>query len=161
MYRLTPTSHACAESRTDWAAYLFGDHAPIYLNPYVRQMYGLIGTVKAYLLPLIEQVSQKPDLATIAVLLIIVFVSMKILDMLYQTVMFWLRLVRRIIFWGSLAVVAVWVYNRGPDGMADDVAYWWQTWNKEHQYWKEQERTARLVQEQRLQSGAAGNTKWF
>ncbi|KAI7157782.1 hypothetical protein KC349_g5379 [Hortaea werneckii] len=75
----------------DWAAYLLND-ADLSHAPYLYRLYSAAGTAKSWLLPLIDQVSQKPDLATIALLLIIVLVSLKILDMLWQTLLFWMRL---------------------------------------------------------------------
>lgn len=49
-------------------------------------------------------------------------------------------------FWGALAAIAVWMYSRGPDGVWQDVEYWYSVWNQEHDYWKEKERAARLAQ---------------
>lgn len=133
---------------TDWAAYLFGDHDALQnYGPYARQFYSLVSTAKSYILPLIDQVSRKPDLATIALLLIILFVSLKILDMLWQTMLFWLRLARKIVFWGGLAALALWLYTRGPDGVMEDVEYWLQVWNHEHEYWRERERAARMARQ--------------
>lgn len=120
-----------------------GDH--VGALPYARQAFSAISTIKSYIVPLVDQISQKPDLATIALLLIIVLVSLKILDMLYQTVLFWARLVRRVVFWGGLAALALWMYTRGPDGVVDDVQYWFETWNGEYQKFKDQERVARLM----------------
>ncbi|EME49028.1 hypothetical protein DOTSEDRAFT_96624, partial [Dothistroma septosporum NZE10] len=95
---------------------------------------GLSLTLKAksYMLPLVDQLSQKPDLATIALLLVILFISLKILNMLYQTAIFWFRMARKIAFWGSLVALALWMYTRGPDGVAADTQYWFETWQGEY-----------------------------
>ncbi|KAI7237593.1 hypothetical protein KC330_g3074 [Hortaea werneckii] len=79
----------------DWAAYLLND-ADLSHAPYLYRLYSAAGTAKSWLLTLIDQVSQKPDLATIALLLIIVLVSLKILDMLWQTLLFWMRFRNRL-----------------------------------------------------------------
>ncbi|KAF2722787.1 hypothetical protein K431DRAFT_244366 [Polychaeton citri CBS 116435] len=131
----------------DWASYLL--HTSPNMLPYVGQIYTLTSTARSYILPLIDRVAQKPDLATIALLLIILFVSLKILNMLWQAVMFWVRLAKTIIFWGGLGALAIWVYNRGPDGMMEDVSYWTEVWQQEHHYWKEQEREARRMARQK------------
>ena len=121
------------------------------------RFFSAVSTVKSYLLPIVDQISQKPDLATIALLLIIVLVSLKSLDMLYQTIMFWVRLVRRVLFWGGLVALALWMYTRGPEGVADDAQYWFNTWNGEYQKFKDQERVARLMH----QRGGQGQARWY
>ncbi|KAK4508434.1 hypothetical protein PRZ48_002172 [Zasmidium cellare] len=142
----------------DWVAYAMGDHAGAQMLPYARQAFSAISTIKSYLVPLIDQISQKPDLATIALLLIIVLVSLKLLDMLYQTVMFWARLAWRVVFWGGLVGLALWMYTRGPDGVADDMQYWFETWNGEYQKFKDQERVARLMHQR---GGARRQANWY
>ena len=144
----------------DWAAYfLNGDHAAY--SPYLYQIYNAVYTVKSWILPLIDQVSRKPDLATIALLLIIIFVSLKIVDMLWQTVMFWIRMVRRLVFWGGLAALALWVWSRGPEGMLEDVRYWSQTWNKEYDHWKDKETVAKMARQGGRGYGRPQQTGWF
>lgn len=137
---------------TDWAAYLAGNHdmpnIPSSYLSYARQAFGYMSTAKSYLLPVVDQVSRKPDLATIALLLIILFVSLKILNMLYQTFLFWLRMARRVVFWGGLVGLAIWMYTRGPDGAAADLRCWYDTWTAEYKHWKEQEEVAKLMQQQ-------------
>jgi hypothetical protein len=138
----------------DWATQFFSSHENLQTyGPYARQAYGYISTLKSYLFPLIDQVSKKPDLATIALLVIILFVSLKILNMLYQTFIFWLRMGVRLVFWASLAALGLWMYNRGPDGVMEDVHYWWDVWNHEHIYWKEREKVARMTRQGARRSG--------
>lgn len=148
----------------DWAAYLLENHGNIphvpssYLS-YARYVFGYVSMAKSYLVPLIDQVSRKPDLATVALLLVIIFVSLKILNMLYQTVMFWVRMVRKVAFWGGLAVIVLWLYTRGPNGVADDVQYWYDTWSAEYHRYQEQERIAQLMRRQ--QQGMPGHRQAF
>ena len=133
-------------SMVDWAAYLLND-VDLSHAPYLYRLYSAAGTAKSWLLPLIDQVSQKPDLATIALLLIIVLVSLKILDMLWQTLLFWMRFVRRLVLWGGIAALGLWFWSRGPDGVLEDVQYWQGQWSHEYGYWKEKERVARLARQ--------------
>lgn len=125
--------------------HLLSEHGGVL--PYMRQIYSTLSTVQSYALLLVDKLSNKPDLTTIALLLVIVLVSLKILDMLYQTVLFWLRMVRKIVFWGTLIGLAVWMYTRGPDGVAEDLQYWFDTWNGEYQFWKHQERNAQVMRQ--------------
>ncbi|KAK3072319.1 hypothetical protein LTR53_007052 [Teratosphaeriaceae sp. CCFEE 6253] len=134
----------------DWAAYaLGGDHAAAFTaySPYLYTLYNTLALIKSWTQHLVEQVSRKPDLATLALLLIIVLVSLKILNMLWQTLLFWLRLARRIVFWGGLAVVALWMWSRGPAGMVEDVQYWRGAWSHEYDYWKEREQVTRQARQ--------------
>lgn len=142
---------------TDWAGYFLSgnDNA---LPAYAYQLYSFATTAKSWMLQLVEQVSHKPDLATIALILVIVLVSLKLLDMLWQTMLFWLRLLKTVLFWGGLVALALWMWSRGPDGMMVDMEHWWGVWNQEYGYWKERERVARLVHQGRNYAGQQG---WF
>lgn len=133
-----------------------GPNAAISSYSYLRQFLSLVNSARSYITPLIEQVAQKPDLATVALLLVILFVSLKLLNMVYQTLLFWLRMARRVVVWGGLAALAVWMYSRGPEGAAADVQYWYDMWMGEYQRWKEQERVARLLN----QRAGHGRTAW-
>lgn len=141
----------------DWASFLLGNNAAISSYGYVRQFLGLVNTARGYISPLIEQVAHKPDLATVALLLVILLVSLKLVNMVYQTVLFWLRMVRRVVIWGGMASIAIWLYSRGPEGAAADLQYWYQTWTGEYQRWKDQERVARLLNQQ----GGQGRQAWY
>lgn len=48
--------------------------------------------------------------------------------MMYRAVLFWINLAIRLVFWGGILVVGLWLWNRGPEGFVDDVsgliAYW-------------------------------------
>ena len=150
------------DSSTDWAAHFLGDHEALHkYAPYARQAFGYISTIKSYMFPLLDQISKKPDLATIALLLIIIFVSLKILNMLWQTLLFWVGLARKLVFWGGLVSLAVWMYARGPEGVMEDVDYWWQVWTKEYQYWREREDVARLARQGQPLRGGGGKNGWF
>ncbi|KAH9827109.1 Nuclear pore assembly and biogenesis [Teratosphaeria destructans] len=137
---------------TGWAAHFLNDnhHARAYqaystYRPYLTRFLSLLDTARGYIEPLIDQISTKPDLATIALLLVIILVSLKILDMLWQTLTFWLRLVRRTLFWGMLVSLGFWVYARGVEGVVEDVGLWKERWWEEYEIWQERERIARMM----------------
>jgi hypothetical protein len=141
----------------DWATYLLGDNVAFSSYSYARQLFNLVNTARSYVSPLIEQVARKPDLATVALLLVILFVSLKLVNMVYQTVLFWLRMAWRVVFWGGLASLAMWMYSRGPEGATEDVQYWYGMWTGEYQRWKDQEQVARLLNQQ----GGQGRQAWY
>jgi len=132
-----------SEQHADWASYLLqtGYITPSYLRPFTV----LTSAVKSYLLPLIDHVAQKPDLASIALVLLILFLSLKVLNMLWQAVMFWVRLATRIVFWGGAIVLVLWIVNRGADGVAEDVGHWTRVWSGEYEYWKDQSQSVKAM----------------
>lgn len=145
----------------DWAAHLLGNHDNIrYYAPYAHQAYGYMSTLRSYILPLIDQVSRKPDLATIALLVVILFISLKLLNMLWQTFMFWINLARRAVFWGGLVMLGLWMYTRGPEGVQEDVQYWVEVWTSERDHWKEKDRAARMSSQVRGK-GRARSGGWY
>lgn len=137
------TKAIAADCHVDWASYLIqsGYITPSYLRPFTA----MTTVIKSYLLPLINHVAQKPDLTSIALVLIILFLSLKVLNMLWQAVMFWVRLATRIVFWGGAIVLLLWLFNRGVDGAIEDVGYWTRVWNGNYQYWKDQTQSARAL----------------
>lgn len=71
-------------------------------------------------------------------MLVILYISLKLVNMLVQSVLFWARLAFRITFWGGLVVLAFWLSQRGVDGAAEDVGYWYRMWKGELDYYKSQ-----------------------
>ena len=158
----SPSGSLITDIYADWAAHLMGNHEALQAyGPYARQFYSAVTIAKSYVLSLVDQVSRKPDLATIALLLVIVFVSLKILNMLWETLMFWIRLARKIVVWGGLLAFALWMYNRGPEGVMEDVNYWWQVWNQDYDYWKERERVARMARQGYTMRDTKRGGSWF
>nr|POE49278.1 hypothetical protein CFP56_32428 [Quercus suber] len=141
----------------DWAAhFLSNDHA--YITTYAYRLFTIVSTLKSWLLPLIDQVARKPDLTSIALLIIILFFSIKILGMVLNSIFGWIRLVFRLVFWISLVVVGMWMWQRGPEGVVDDFQYWVGIWSQEYGYWKDKERVAAMGGRAGLpvQGGGAG-----
>lgn len=58
---------------------------------------------------------------------------MKILDMMYRAVMFWINMAIRLVLWGSIILLGLWVWNRGVDGFVDDVSGLVQHWTGEYE----------------------------
>jgi hypothetical protein len=119
-------SHATGPTLTathpDWASYLFRNG---YLTP---SFFGPLSTLNNifynYLLPTFQSLLDKPDLTKIALMLVILYISLKLVSMLVQSVLFWVRLAFRITFWGGLVVLAFWLSQRGVDGAAEDVEHY-------------------------------------
>ncbi|KAF2833231.1 hypothetical protein CC86DRAFT_365182 [Ophiobolus disseminans] len=94
---------------------------------------GITRTLQTNLSPLITRVITQPDVATVLLLLAIFFISLKILDMMYRAVIFWVNMVIRLVFWGSIVVLGLWVWNRGVDGFVDDISGLFEYWTGEYE----------------------------
>jgi len=92
-----------------------------------------------------------PSLATIALLVFILFISLNILNMLWKWVKWWVDLTLRLAFWGGLVVVGMWVWSRGPDGFIEDLQELAAYWNEEYRYYKEKAKV-----EQKIRSRSRG-----
>ena len=48
--------------------------------------------------------------------------------MMYRAVMFWVNMVFRLVFWGAIVMLGLWMWNRGVEGFVEDVQglgeYW-------------------------------------
>ena len=149
-------------SSADWASQLLGDHENIQTYaPYVRQAYSylsvFISISKWWGAQVMDQVYKKPDLATILMLVTILFISLKVFNMLWQMVISWVKLVLKIVLWGGMALLAVWMYTRGPEGFMEDVEYWWQTWSQKRADSIQRQKAAIMAE----QKNFAANRGWF
>jgi hypothetical protein len=86
----------------------------------------LLGTI-------VSSTSTSPSLGSIALVLVILFLSLKILGILYRTIIWWLSLAVRVGLVGGGILMAGWVYSRGPDGAVADVQYYGDYWMREYQ----------------------------
>jgi hypothetical protein len=90
-------------------------------------------------------VTTSPDLASIALLIIILFFSLKILDMAWRVVLFWVQLAVRVVFWGALVLGSLYVWNRGVDGTVDDAQELALYWADQYAYYQQQAEMARKL----------------
>jgi len=81
-----------------------------YLNPYI-------------IAPLDTLLNSPPDLSSILVLLIVLVISIQILNYLRQLVMFWVRLILRLVFWMVLLGGAWYVYSVGWEKAAKEAGW--------------------------------------
>jgi len=94
----------------------------------------LQSNVQTYIIPLINRATQQPDIASVVLLLILLFISLKVLNILFNTVMFWIRLAIKMAFYGSILGLGMWVYTRGPEGVVEDCQSLAATWRGECAY---------------------------
>ncbi|KAI9710983.1 MAG: hypothetical protein M1820_002420 [Bogoriella megaspora] len=142
----------------DWASYIHylaaSPLSPYY--SYTRPLTTLSTRLSATLSPLLTKLQTSPDLASIALLLLILFLSLRILNILYGVVRFWVRLVWNIVWWGSILGLGVWLYTRGVDGVVQDMGKWFGVWKEEVRGWEEKVRVAEAWNAQQ----ARGQGRW-
>lgn len=119
----------------------------------------LAHTVSTHLSPLLTRLITQPDIASILALLAIFFLSLKILDMMYRTVVFWVNLVLRLVFWGAVVMVGFWVWNRGVDGFVEDVSGLVEHWGSEYEKYSGEVRDWQVQQERQVRIKAAQGGK--
>lgn len=114
--------------------------------------------LQTYILPpvdrLIRTLAAKPDVASVLLLILLLFVSLKLLNLLYNAIMWWIRLAIRLVFWGTIIGAAAWIYSRGPDGVAEDIQRLADVWSGEYSYW-----SARGKEGWAAATAAAGNAR--
>ncbi|KAL4916246.1 nuclear pore assembly and biogenesis-domain-containing protein [Aspergillus aurantiobrunneus] len=81
-----------------------------YLDPYVVQ-------------PLAHLLASTPDLASILVLVLIFFISFKVLDYTRRAVMFWVWLTIRLAWWATIISLGLYMYNAGWEKVARDLGF--------------------------------------
>ncbi|KAG8625897.1 hypothetical protein KVT40_006298 [Elsinoe batatas] len=114
--------------------------------------------LQANILPFFMRITEKPDLASLALLLILLFISLKVLNLLYQAVMWWVRLFFRLVFCGAIIAVVTWFVSRGPDGVVEDAGRLIDIWKGEYGYWRAREQEARYFKDgQPGYAGGAGH----
>ncbi|KAF1943255.1 hypothetical protein EJ02DRAFT_443501 [Clathrospora elynae] len=142
----------------DYAALLPRLLPASFANPlltFLTTTFGIGRTLTTHLSPLLTRLVTQPDVASILALLAIFFISLKILDMMYRAVMFWVNLAIRLVFWGALVVLGLWVWNRGPEGFVEDVTDLGQYWVGEYQRYSSEVKSFQQEKENqiRVQAG--------
>ena len=67
--------------------------------------------------------SDTPDLATLALLAFLLFMSLKLLNMLRRQIMYWISLGLRLALWGGIGIAGFYVYLRGLDQSFEDLGW--------------------------------------
>ncbi|KAF2034850.1 hypothetical protein EK21DRAFT_49051, partial [Setomelanomma holmii] len=115
---------------------------------------GISRTLQTHLTPLLTRAITQPDIATILLLLALFFISLKVLDMMYRAVMFWVKMAFRLVFWGAIVLLGLWVWNRGVDGFVDDVGGLVEYWSGEYEKYSGEVKRFQQVNEGRIRAKA-------
>lgn len=88
--------------------------------------------------------STSPSLISIALLVVILFLSLQMLNMLWKWLKWWVYMAGKIAFYGGLIVLGLWLWSRGPDGFVADVEHLVGYFLMEYQYYKRQAEQANV-----------------
>jgi hypothetical protein len=88
--------------------------------------------------PLLSRVVSHPDMTSVFLLLVIAYISFKVLDMAYRAVMFWVFFAYRVVLYGGLIGIGLWIYNRGPEGFAEDLSNLAEYWTGQYHKFSEE-----------------------
>lgn len=75
----------------------------------------------------------EPSLITIAITLLALMIALKIFSWVVNMIFSWVYLAMRLVFWVCLGMFGVYVYQRGPQGVIEDVNGIVQTWTGEYE----------------------------
>lgn len=70
--------------------------------------------------------------------------------MAYRAVMFWVMLVYRLVIWGLVVGVGVWVWQRGVEGFVEDVKGLGEVWAGEYQRFSGEVKAYQSQKEQQI-----------
>ena len=70
-----------------------------------------------------SRLSDAPDIATIIVLIILAYISLKVLDILRRQIVYWISVSLKLILWASVAFIGYYVYQRGVDQSLEDFGW--------------------------------------
>jgi Nuclear pore assembly and biogenesis len=90
---------------------------------------------RTFFMAAVDEVSKtSPSLTSLVLLLIILFLSLRILGMLYRAVVFWLTIAVKIALGFGIVFLSVWIYTRGPEGFINDLqdiaSHWTSEYNR-------------------------------
>ena len=88
-----------------------------YFFPYIYPLVRLSSRALQSLL------TDTPSLFTLAILAIVLIISLKVLDILRRTIVYWISVAIRLALWGAVAGMGIYVYNRGVDQTVEDIGW--------------------------------------
>lgn len=124
-------THLTSHSRTYWTLYQRA------LSITTAFQIHFLRPLTTLLTPLLTRATQNPDITTILLLGVLLFLSLKALDMFVRSVLFWIRLAVRLAFWGVVVALGGWVWARGLEGVVEDCKVWVEVWRGEYAYWSD------------------------
>ncbi|KAF8867009.1 hypothetical protein BDZ45DRAFT_710068 [Acephala macrosclerotiorum] len=117
-------------------------------EPYTRPITSTLTSLRTQLSPLILPylnrlailAQDSPALISVGILLLFLLISLQILAWMKRVMMFWFRLVMRLVFWGMVGVAVSVVAQRGVGRTVEDLMRWGGelngVWWREYERWE-------------------------
>ncbi|KAL8939027.1 MAG: hypothetical protein Q9211_002933 [Gyalolechia sp. 1 TL-2023] len=67
--------------------------------------------------------TEQPSLLSLALLALLLVISLKVLDMVRRTVIYWISIAIRLVMYVGMVIVGMWVYQRGLDQSLEDLGW--------------------------------------
>ncbi|KAL9007160.1 MAG: hypothetical protein Q9188_000094 [Gyalolechia gomerana] len=67
--------------------------------------------------------TEQPSLLSLALLAVLLVISLKVLDMVRRTVIYWISLAIRLVMYVGVVIVGMWVYQRGVEQSLEDLGW--------------------------------------
>lgn len=129
-------------------AYSFYNSCDPYLRPIRQGAFQLQTQFQAHAYPLLLPYLNKalvlaqdsPGIITVGVILLFLLIALQILNFVRRVMMFWVRLISRVVFYSVIVMVTAAVWQRGLGRTADDVMAWGgdlsEVWWREYRRWE-------------------------
>jgi len=149
-------------NQQDWLEYLPYDSLPLNYITQFKSHFSVtrsfFNQITSFFLSLLDpQSNASPSWSTIFLLCVVLYLSLKVVDMLWRAIWFWISFILKIVFWLSIALVGLYTWNRGIEGTYEDLMYYVDYWMNEYGMWQRQ---AQLANSFRTGGGGRAANRW-
>jgi hypothetical protein len=144
------------------------------LTPYLLPIYNTLQqsltTVRTQVAPIVLPHVNKalvlaqdsPGIISVGILILLLLIVLQIVNIVRRIMMFWVRLLTRILFWGGIALVIAVVWQRGLSRSANDLLNFGQeisdVWWGEYRRWEGYQNRGKQKQQQFAGYSKAGSS---
>jgi hypothetical protein len=115
-----------------------------YLRPVRRFIYDTQARTYPIMLPYLNKAAvlaqDSPAIISVGVLLLFLLIAMQVLNFVRRVMVFWIRLMVRVTFWGGVVMLVAAVWQRGVGKTAEDAVGWGrelnEVWWREYRKWE-------------------------
>jgi hypothetical protein len=144
-------------------AYQLYHSADTYLRPVRSALSSMQARASPAVGPYLDKAAvlaqDSPGLVMVGVLLLLLLVVMQLLNFVRRLVMFWVRLVARLLFWAAIGLLVAVVCQRGVGRSVEDVLGWArelsEVWWREYRRWEGYQNQQQQQQQQMKGNGRA------
>ena len=105
-----------------------------YIRPFMRYVYYAQSYAYKYLFPTLwplyrltrmvfSRLSDAPDIVTVVVLVLVAWISLRVLDILRRQIVYWISVALKLLLWAAVALIGFYVYQRGVEQSLEDFGW--------------------------------------